>query len=208
MMKLWHGAVIGLFALGVAGCGGEEAAVSESEDAAAGEGEEMAVAEAGGDAVVPESEEAVAEDEESVASGEEEYVLDAAVAAEAIETRQQNMKDLGAAFKAISDQIRSGAPDTPEIQLAAATVTRVAGQDLASWFPRGSGMGSGFETDALDAIWADPDGFAEAVGRLKTAAPQLNDAAQSGDAASMGEAFQAAGGACRNCHEKFRLDDN
>ncbi len=128
--------------------------------------------------------------------------------ADIVETRQQKLKDLGGAFKSISDQLRSGEPDFTEIQSAASTVLEISNEDMALWFPEGSGPESGLDTDALATIWSERADFIAAHERLKTAAAELNEAAQGGDGAVTLEKFKAAGGACKNCHDKFRLDDD
>lgn len=125
-----------------------------------------------------------------------------------IDARQQSLKDLGGAFKKISDQLRSGDPDTAEIQAAAATAAGIANKDFPSWFPEGSGAESGLDTDALASIWSEGDDFVAAHDRLKSAAAELNDAAQTGDAAEIEAKFRAMGGACKNCHDQFRRDDD
>lgn len=67
-------------------------------------------------------------------------------------------------------------------------------------FPPDSASG---DTDAKQAIWDKPDQFAEAVQRLETAAPAFRDAvANDGDT---GEALKELGGACKNCHDNFRV---
>jgi cytochrome c556 len=128
--------------------------------------------------------------------------------AEVIEARQQNLKNLGGAFKTISDQLRSGSPDVAEIQGATAKAQEIANMDFVSWFPEGSGAESGIDTDALDAIWTDAAGFAEAHEGLVAAAAELNEAALSGDVAEIGAKFQATGAACKNCHDNYRRDDD
>ena len=128
--------------------------------------------------------------------------------ADIVEARQQNLKDLGGSFKAISDQLRSGNPDVAAIQEATETALGIANEDFVAWFPAGSGAESGLETDALPTIWSEADDFAAAHERLKGAAAELNDAALAGDPALIAEKFQATGGACKNCHDNFRKDDD
>lgn len=123
-----------------------------------------------------------------------------------IEARQGQLEKVGEAFKAISDQLKADSPDIAIIQEAAAAVPE-ATQDMADWWPEGSGPESGVETDALPSIWENMADFQEKVGNMKDAAAQLNVAAQSGDVAAVGEAFKATGGTCKACHDDYRLDD-
>ncbi|MEO0410784.1 MAG: cytochrome c [Pseudomonadota bacterium] len=123
-----------------------------------------------------------------------------------IEARQAGFKELGKAFKAISDQLRSGNPDMSIIQPAAASVPEIT-QDMGSWFPAGTGPESGVKTEALSAIWEKPEDFALKVGNFQTAAAALVVASNTGDAAAVTAAFRATGGTCGACHDNFRLDD-
>lgn len=128
-------------------------------------------------------------------------------AKEAIEARQAALKNTGKAFKTISDTLKSGEPDIGAIQSSAATVSETAA-NIGSWFPEGTSAASGVKTAALDFIWEKPEEFDSAVARLQAASADLTAAAESGDAAAISAAFQATGGACKNCHDSFRADDD
>jgi cytochrome c556 len=137
----------------------------------------------------------------------EEVVLDNGMTPkEQIELRQGQLKKLGKAFKTISDELKAGEPDMDAIQAAAASVP-VESEGMADWFPAGTGPESGVKTDALPAIWEQPDLFAEKVANFRAAAGELATTAEGGDAAAIGAAFAATGGTCKSCHETFRADD-
>ncbi len=123
-----------------------------------------------------------------------------------IESRQHNLKDLGGAFKTINDQLRQEQPLGQEIKFAAAEVQRHS-QDIASWFPEGTGPDSGVETDALPEIWTQPQEYADTIEKFKTAAATLNTAAQAGDIDGVKASVRPVGGACKSCHDNFRVDD-
>lgn len=125
---------------------------------------------------------------------------------EVIEARQKALKDVGGAFKAISDQFKADSPDIEKIQLAAASVPTLT-EGMAEWFPDGSGPEAGIETDALPAIWESKDDFLSKVSDFQKASTNLNTVAQSGDMAAIGAAFKETGGTCKACHDKYRLDD-
>lgn len=125
---------------------------------------------------------------------------------EQIEARQEQLKNIGKAFKTISDQLKAGSPDIAQIQTAAASVPKEA-LGMADWFPEGSGPESGVETDALPIIWEDKADFDEKVTAMQDAAAQLDAVAQGGDVAAIAAAFQTTGGKCKDCHDKYRLDD-
>ena len=123
-----------------------------------------------------------------------------------IEARQGGFKTFGKNFKTISDQLKSDSADMAAVQAAAATIADTA-TGLGDWFPEGTGPESGVETEALAIIWEDGADFATKVSDAQAAIEGLNLAAQSGDAEAISTAFRNAGGTCKACHDKFRLDD-
>ncbi|MEO1964068.1 cytochrome c [Hyphomonas sp.] len=152
----------------------------------------------GSDSSAPESE---------VAPAAEEVVLDNGMTPkEQIELRQGQLKKLGKAFKTISDQLKASEPDMAAIQAAAASVP-VESEGMADWFPAGTGPDSGVKTDALPAIWEEPDLFTEKLSDFQMAAGALATAAETGDLAVIAPAVATTGGTCKSCHEKFRSDD-
>jgi cytochrome c556 len=120
--------------------------------------------------------------------------------------RHGNFKQLGGAFKAIFDETKKSAPDKALIVANAQKMNTLAGQ-LASWFPKGSGAESGVKTDAKAEVWSDPQGFAAAVAKLQAATGKLQQVAVAGDLDAIKTQAQAAGGACKGCHEKYRVPD-
>jgi cytochrome c556 len=121
-----------------------------------------------------------------------------------IETRQTNLKDMGAAFKTISDETKKGSPDMAAITGAAERVKAHA-TEIGNWFPAGTGPEAGIKTEALAKIWEDRATFDAAVIKLQDEAGKLQAAAASGDAAAVKAQFPATGGACKNCHDTFRM---
>lgn len=120
-----------------------------------------------------------------------------------VATRQDGFEALGAAFKTINDQLKSASPDMAAIGDAAERMEAIA-QEVPEWFPAGSGQGEGFDTDALAAIWEQPERFAAASDQLKAATAALRQAAATGDAAAVQAQVPQVGAACKNCHETFR----
>jgi len=127
-------------------------------------------------------------------------------AGQAAAARHQNFKQLGAAFKAINDEVRKGSPDQAVLAANARKMNALAGQ-MGGWFPKGSGAGAGVKTGAKSEVWSDPQGFAAAVQRLQGATDKLQQVAVGGDAAGLKAQVQATGGACKGCHDKFRTPD-
>jgi cytochrome c556 len=127
-------------------------------------------------------------------------------AAKAVVARHQNFKQLGGAFKAIFDELKKDAPDKALISANAQKMNTLASQE-ASWFPKGSGPEAGVKTGAKPVIWTDPQGFAAAIQKLQSETGKLQQVAAAGDISAIKAQAQATGGACKNCHDKFRVPD-
>jgi cytochrome c556 len=75
----------------------------------------------------------------------------------------------------------------------------------SDWFVEGTSVDSGADTEALPAIWDQTEEFEAAAANLVTKSEAMLAAAQSGDAAAVGANVMELGGACKNCHDNFRL---
>jgi cytochrome c556 len=123
-----------------------------------------------------------------------------------VTARQQNFKQLGKAFKAILDELKQPAPDKAVLASNATKMNMLAGLE-PNWFPKGSGRESGVKTGAKPEIWSDPAGFAAAVQRLQGETAKLQQIAAAGDPDGLKAQVRATGGACKNCHDKFRVPE-
>jgi cytochrome c556 len=121
-------------------------------------------------------------------------------------TRQENFKLQGAAFKAIRDELKKDAPNMALISTNAAKLKSSA-EALPTWFPKGSGPESKYETDAKPEIWSDPVKFGAAVKRLQVETAKFQPIAAGGDLGAIKAQAQAVGGACKNCHDSFRVPE-
>jgi cytochrome c556 len=74
-------------------------------------------------------------------------------------------------------------------------------EDFTARFPAGSGSGT---TRALPAIWSDSAGFETANSNMVTQLRALQAAANAGDPAAFGAAFQQTGATCGACHRPYR----
>jgi cytochrome c556 len=124
----------------------------------------------------------------------------------AAKERHRHFEALGKAFKGLGDELKKDAPELAKIREEAATINTLAGQ-LKSWFPAGSGPQDKVKTDALPAVWAQPDEFGRAAAKLTDAVTALDAAAQSGDLAAVRGTVPPVGAACKGCHEHFREKD-
>ncbi|MEX1032701.1 MAG: cytochrome c [Cellvibrionaceae bacterium] len=121
--------------------------------------------------------------------------------------RHENFETIGESFKAIRDQLRSGNADMAIIATSAQTINTLA-QELHTWFPEGTGPETGIETEAKAEIWQDKDGFNAAASRLVEESGKFATLASSGDASAIMGGVQSLGGACKNCHDTYRVDDD
>jgi len=122
-----------------------------------------------------------------------------------VQERQEGYKALGSSFKLINDQLKSGAPDMAQIAPAANRMNALA-QQIPNWFPAGSGPQDGVETDALETIWTNPEGFAAAQQRLVETTAELQQLAAAGDAAALEAHVKVVGASCGGCHDDFRVE--
>jgi cytochrome c556 len=127
--------------------------------------------------------------------------------ADVIKTRQQGLKDMGAAFKTVRDQLKAASPDTAAIKTAAGTIQKTA-DAMAKWFPKGSGPEVGVKTAAKVEIWNDAGGFSDARQKLVEESAKFAQTAAGGDAAAIGGGVRGLGMACKGCHDKFREKDD
>jgi cytochrome c556 len=101
--------------------------------------------------------------------------------------------------------IAFGMVDHPEFLQSHANALADAGAQLKILFPEGSGEG---ETDALPAIWEEPEKFAASIEEAEKATAALSDAAASGDRKAIVGAFKALGQSCKGCHESYREEEH
>lgn len=123
--------------------------------------------------------------------------------AEAIQHRQEQLRRLGASFKAANDQLRSHSPDLAVVRTSAQSIATLA-EDFPNWFPQGSGPGPGLDTHAKAEIWSNAAGFGEQVSQLQAAAQSFNQVSAGSDVAAITASARALGARCASCHTDFR----
>ncbi|MDH4071565.1 MAG: cytochrome c [Gammaproteobacteria bacterium] len=75
-------------------------------------------------------------------------------------------------------------------------------KELHRVFQEGSNVG---ESEALPAIWQQPEEFAAAIAKTEEATAAFVAAAKSGDREAIGAAFRNVGMSCRGCHDNYRV---
>jgi cytochrome c556 len=123
-----------------------------------------------------------------------------------VQGRQESLKQLGGAFKAINDELKKDAPDAALLRANSAKMSRLSAQ-LPRWFPKGSGAEAGVKTAAKPEIWSDPSGFAEAAKALQAQTARFAQLSAGGDLNAFRSQVRPTGGACKGCHDKFRVEE-
>ncbi len=123
------------------------------------------------------------------------------------QARHEHFKQIGAAAKGVSDQLKSGKPVVAEVQAYAKRIDDLAPQ-LPGWFPAGTGPEAGIKTHAKAEVWKKPDEFKADAHAFAVEAHKLNVAALSGDMAAVGAQMSAVGKTCKTCHMTFREKDD
>jgi cytochrome c556 len=124
-----------------------------------------------------------------------------------IEGRQAALRDIGAAFKAISDELKKPAPSLPSIRHNARQIDELIKQQNF-WFPAGTGPESDIETAAKPEIWKHPAEFKAKQVAFGQEAAQLVNVAAGSDVAAIKTQWQVLGKTCKGCHEQFRNEDD
>jgi cytochrome c556 len=120
--------------------------------------------------------------------------------------RHDNFKAQGAAFKGVLDELKKATPDKAAVAAGAAKL-KASSAALPSWFVKGSGPQAGVKTEAKAEAWSDAAGFAAAAEKFRTEAAKLDALAQAGDIDGVKVQVRAVGGACKGCHDKYRVAD-
>jgi len=126
--------------------------------------------------------------------------------AAAVKTRQAGYKQMGAAMKALNEQLRSGAP-SKDIMLGSARTIAATARGQGALFPAGSGASAGVPTDALPAIWTDRATFDAQMSKLVAESGKLAAVAAGGDVEAIRTQAKATGATCAACHRQFRADE-
>jgi cytochrome c556 len=130
-----------------------------------------------------------------------------AAPADTIQSRQKNLKEVGDAFKTVRDQVRVSSPDMTAIAAAGQTIKKHA-DAMSTWFPKGTGSEVGVKTAAKPEVWSDPAGFETARTNFVAAATKFADITKSGDKAAISAGIGPMGGACKGCHDKYRIKED
>lgn len=129
--------------------------------------------------------------------------LAAVSAAEVVKTRQAGLKQLGGAFKSLSDQLNSPSPDKAQVAALTKRINQIAPQ-IAGWFPAGSGPQPGIKTHAKPEIWTRNAEFQADAHALAGETAKLAAIGAGGDIDAVKAQVKATGAKCGACHSAFR----
>ena len=124
-----------------------------------------------------------------------------------IEGRQAALRDMGAAFKNISDEFKKSQPSIPVIRQYAMQIDDLAKQQKF-WFPPGTGPETEIEMQAKAEIWKQPSDFKVGQAALTEQAGKLAKVAAGSDLAAIKAQWQTLGKTCKSCHDKYREEDD
>lgn len=127
-----------------------------------------------------------------------------------IEMRQSNYKDIGGAFKGISDELRKGSPGMHMLtRYVKQLVTLAHMQSEQDWFPSGTGPEAGIKTAAKPEIWKNDAEFQKWRMALPVEADKLQKLVAGGGSIDAIKAqHKALGETCTGCHKPFRIKDD
>jgi len=124
-----------------------------------------------------------------------------------IKSRQDKLRDMGGALKAIEDELKKRNPDWENAIVPNAQTIQSRSTYLLTWFPKGSGPESGLKTYALPVIWQKPDDFTRIGKAAQAETTKLNQVAASKDEAALKVQVLTVGKACKACHDSYRSPD-
>ena len=129
------------------------------------------------------------------------------VAEDAIEARHGFMKMLGINMGQLSGMAKGEIPyDEAAASRAATNIVALTQYDAPALFVEGTSSEENDDSDALPAIWENPDDFRAKFAALAEAVAGSPDAVKGGQE-NLGPALQKIGGACKACHDDYRKAD-
>jgi cytochrome c556 len=128
-----------------------------------------------------------------------------AAAADVVRARIEGLRELGALYKNVNDELKSDTPNKMILMISARQINDAA-RDQYKWFPAGSGPQPGVKTKAKPEIWAKGAQFKAAQDNFAKQAAAFNKAVSAGDVAKMRAQAKVLGGTCGGCHRTFRAE--
>jgi len=124
-----------------------------------------------------------------------------------IKPRQDKLRDMGGALKAITDEIKKGRIDWDNAAIPNAQTVKDRSVYILNWFPKSSGPEAHVKTYALPVIWQKQDDFTKLGKQLQADAVKLQQVANAKDEAGLKAQVQVIGKTCKACHDTYRSPD-
>jgi cytochrome c556 len=121
-----------------------------------------------------------------------------------IKPRQDKLRDMGGALKAIDDELKKRSVDWDNVILPNVQTLKDRSGYLLNWFPKGSGPESGIKTYALPTIWQKNDDFVKLGKAMQGETAKLAQVAATKDVEALKAQTIATGKACKACHDNYR----
>jgi cytochrome c556 len=124
-----------------------------------------------------------------------------------IKPRQDKLRDMGGALKAITDELKKPKVDWDNVIIPNTQTIKDRSAYLLNWFPQGSGPEAGVKTYALPAIWQKQDDFTKLGKAAQAEAVKLDQVANSKNLDAFKAEAVTMGKACKACHDDYRSKD-
>lgn len=124
---------------------------------------------------------------------------------ELVSERQQGFKVMGRNMKVLKNHIKKGDFGSQALSVSAGAIADEVAK-ISGWFPAGSGMDAGYDSDALSYIWKNNKKFQALTLDMGPAVDGLIAALESGEGEKITRALKASAKACSACHRSFRAD--
>src|ERR1700761_2632599 len=124
-----------------------------------------------------------------------------------IKPRQDKLRDMGGALKAITDELKKPKVDWDNVIIPNTQTIKDRSAYLLNWFPKGSGPEAGVKTYALPAIWQKQDDFTKLGKAAQAEAIKLDQVANSKNLDALKAEAVTMGKACKACHDDYRSKD-
>ena len=119
--------------------------------------------------------------------------------------RHNEMEAMGKHMKLLY-MITSGKAPFPAHAVSHAEALHALTTHIPDMFPAGTGPDK-VKSDSKAEIWKDWGRFLDLSKAAEAETAKLVEVAKAGDAAKLGEQFQATRKACGNCHDVFKVED-
>jgi len=124
-----------------------------------------------------------------------------------IKPRQDKLRDMGGALKAITDELKKPKVDWDNVIIPNTQTIKDRSAYLLNWFPKGSGPEAGVKTYALPAIWQKNDDFQKLGKAMQAEALKLDEVAATKNSDALKAQVLTIGKACKACHDNYRSPD-